>query len=187
MRTAVASFAVMCVVGVNLSAQAPATSFEELSGKLRIGSTVYVTDTSGRQTKAKLADLSPSSLELITREGRRTFDAATVQKITERRRNTGRGAKWGFLAGVALGVAGAVNDGEGCPPAGCQGMDSPFLLAALVATIGGMGAGVGAIIGSGSTRDRLIYTAPTIRSPKGLTVAPVVHRNGVGIISTVRF
>src|SRR5881397_1922730 len=51
-----------------MSAQVVATSFEELRPLVKSGDTIYVTEANGRKTKARLGELTQSSLELLVRK-----------------------------------------------------------------------------------------------------------------------
>lgn len=187
MRTkTVVCFTLLCALASNVRAQTPEGSFTGLAGK--IGRSVSVTDGSGRQTKGKLTEVSPSLLALSVVGNRQTFDVATVRTVTARQRNTGRGARWGFLVGAGLGLYGAINTQEcgGPDRPRCEGMDNPLVAAMFVGFMGGLGAGLGAGVGAMSTRERLIYTAPDAPSSIRLTVSAVVHKDVVRLLGAVR-
>src|SRR5687768_15206268 len=85
-------------------AQTAASSFGELTAKLKLGKTVHVTDEAGRKVKGKITDLSLSSLDVLVDGKKETFAENTVREITERRQYTGAGAATGLAAGGILGV-----------------------------------------------------------------------------------
>ena len=112
-----------------VGAQTIAGSFGELSGRLKLGKVVSVTDDGGRTIKGKLTDLSATSLKVQV-DGK------------------------GLLAGAALGLLVGIN-AEDC--FGCPGPGGTAVVGAI--GLGGLGAGIGAAIGAGTSRDRLVYRA----------------------------
>lgn len=96
------------------SAQTVARSFDELQRTLKVGQTVFVTDESGRQTQGKVADVSASSLVILTPETR-TFVEGAVTEI----RRTDRLWK-GALIGLGAGaIPGATAGLAGCAQYSC--------------------------------------------------------------------
>jgi len=61
------------------SAQTVGRSFDELQRTLKVGQTVFVTDESGRQTQGKVADVSASSLVILTPETRTCVEGAVTE------------------------------------------------------------------------------------------------------------
>lgn len=115
-------------------AQGVASSFDELRGILKPGKTIKVTVDTGQKVQGKVAGLSTASLTLRAPEGEQEFQEVRVVQITERRRNTGRGALIGFLSGVGFVVLSAVTSDE-CPE-GCAPMDSPVVIGGVAGILG---------------------------------------------------
>jgi hypothetical protein len=91
---------------------------------------------------------------------------ARLERSTGRRSNTGRGAMIGGLIGAGFGLfvgVGASTDNSGFLDVGVEE------IAALTGIFGAAGAGVGALIGSLSTRDRW-EPVPLTRTITGLTL-----------------
>jgi len=101
--------AVVLALPVIGSAQELAGSFEQLRVLVKPGDTVRVTDGAGEEVRGTITDISPSSLALRVGGTRRTFLETDIAAIHQRRNDSlANGAKWGFVAGVALGVLGGV-------------------------------------------------------------------------------
>ena len=91
------------------TAQDLAGSFDQLRVLVKPGDTVRVTDAAGAEVRGTLTDLSASSLALKAGGTRRTFLESDIAAIHQRRNDSlANGAKWGFVAGAALGVLGGV-------------------------------------------------------------------------------
>ena len=97
-------------------AQPAASSFEALTGRLRIGQLVWVTDPTERETRGRLEQLSSDGLVLRANEVR-TFAAADVRRLRARDHDSAKnGAVVGLGIGAAVGTAwciGAVADDSG--------------------------------------------------------------------------
>src|SRR5688572_11443584 len=137
-------------------AQAIARSFGELQQIVKIGQTVFVTDTGGRQTRGKIAVLTPSSLVLLTPETL-TFLEGSVTDI----RRTDRwwkgaviGLGVGILPGLAAGAAGCAEyNYPGCVWGPIYGMLS----------VGGISAAVGMGIDAAVKKvGRVVYLSPQL-------------------------
>ncbi len=107
---------VMLVMPAPASAQEPLTSFEQLSSRVTIGDTLWVTDKDGRVTRGRLDQLTTGSLTLQT--GRpKLFEAASINVIRQRQHDSVKtGALIGLGVGGAMGTAwciGAVLDDSG--------------------------------------------------------------------------
>jgi hypothetical protein len=162
-------------------AQSAASSFTEIGSAVKRGHRVSVTDDAGERIQGKLTSLSPSAIELLI-DGKATSVAASrVREVTELRRQTGRGARIGLAAGAGLGLLSGltVEDCFGCPGPGGTAVAGAIVL-------GGLGAGIGAIIGSGITRERLVYRSGA-RPPVALSVSPLASPLGTGVRAVVRF
>jgi len=64
MRVLLLPLLVLAVRG-EAGAQVVATSFEELRPLVKPGDTIFVTEANGRKTRARLGELTPSSLEML--------------------------------------------------------------------------------------------------------------------------
>ena len=162
-------------------AQEVASSFGELSGKVKGSKTVYVTDDAGRKVKGKLVALSPTSLTVLNGTDRQTFEAGKVLELGTVRRQTGKGA----LAGLAFGaMGGAVVMLGSCGD--CGEYAAPFAMAGAM-LFGGIGAGVGAAVGAGRTHEQVLYRAPAAATASRFSVAPIISNRGTGAAFALRF
>ena len=161
-------------------AQTIAGSFSELSGRLKPGKPVSVTDDAGRTIKGKLTDLSATSLTVRFDGKEETLPASRVREIRERRHMTGSFAKVGLAAGVVLGLL------AGATAEGCFDCSGPAATAAGGAVmVGGLGAGIGAAIGAATPRDRVVYR-PGPHPPVAFSLTPPRSGQGTAIASTRR-
>jgi hypothetical protein len=153
-------------------AQAQSTAaFSELAGRLKAGDTVYVTVGEG-ETRGRVAQISPTSLDLMI-DGRQTaFDIASVQRVERERRSTGWGALIGLGAGGALSAI-CWNSVHHC---GIRTPATDLVIGLAVAPTAG--AAVGAFI----KRRQTVFESRRKSSPQ-VTVAPVVEpaRRGVRV------
>ena len=148
--------ALAIVLGVSAAAQAqqPAQSFDQLQVVARLGETITVTDTSGRDTRGMLADLTPASLVLIVDGMRRDFKEGDVDRVRQRRGDSLRnGALWGLGTGAVLGLVlaafGAAADGGYA--------DKATAIVPVVIT-GGLGSAVGVGVDAIIEGQQVIYT-----------------------------
>jgi hypothetical protein len=114
-----------------------ASSFDQMRLIARLGDTITITDSSGQRVTGRLADLSPSSLELLVDGQRRSLlegDALTVRRHGHA--ELGTGAKIGLGIGASLGMLAGLAISNECR--GCRGMVPAFAL-----IYGGLGAGIG--------------------------------------------
>jgi hypothetical protein len=95
----------MCTIAVIMSggcaAKQPARSFLDLRERLHSGSTVYVTDTTGTETKGTIVDVSASSLILDVNGFDRRMDQGSVRDVQRH----GDSLWNGMLIGVAVGAS----------------------------------------------------------------------------------
>lgn len=162
-------------------AQDVASSFGELSGKVKVAKTVSVTDDAGRKVKGKLVELSPTSLTLLDGQDRQTFEAGKVLELSAVHRETGKGA----LAGLGFGaLGGAVLMLASCGD--CGEYAAPFAMVGAV-LFGGIGAGVGAAVGAGRTHEQVLYRAPAAATASRFTVTPLISMRGTGAAVALRF
>jgi len=143
-----------------VSAQTIATSFAALQKLLTTGETVFVTDTDGHRTKGEVANISPSSLIILT-PAARTFATTNVSEI-QRSNSLKNGALIGLVVGAAVGAAGIAAmcaDGPNCGPWLGIGAESAGIGAAV-------GAGIDALVGKGG---RVLYRSPQVARRVGIS------------------
>jgi hypothetical protein len=155
-------------------------SFDDLHRRVNPGTWVTVTDTTGRQVKGVLRELTPSALVLSIPAADSVLLTFAEREVVRIRREGSRmlSSLIGFSIGAGAGfLYGAAGDGEDC---------EGFRLDAcsLVGLLGGagIGAAVGALVGPGPW---LIYESSP-RSP-GLTIAPTLSPQNAGVRVTMRF
>ena len=153
-------------------AQTVSTSFEELRQVLKKGRTVVVTDATGQRTRGKVADVSPSSLVVLTPEAR-TFTEGTVSEIRA------TDPVWnGALIGAAIGTGFAMWDYLIDP-------SEPGNAVAFTIGIGlgsAIGAGIDALVNRGG---KLLYASA--RPIRRVTISPVLGKDRQGALVSVRF
>lgn len=161
------------------SAQTVVRSFDELQRTLKVGQTVFVTDESGRRTQGKVADVSASSLVILTPETR-TFVEGAVTEI----RSTDRLWK-GALIGLGVGaIPGATAGLAGCAQYNRPACVTDPILGALV--LGGIGAAIGVGIDALVNKvGKVLYVSP--RQIPGVTLAPLLGKDRQGVLLSVRF
>lgn len=155
-------------VTTGASAQPIARSFEDLPRTLKVGQTVFVTDATGRQTKGKIANLSASTLVVLTPETRTFADGAVTEIRTV-------DPLWnGALIGVGVGIGLAIWDYLIDP-------SEPGNAAIFTA-----GIGLGAAIGSGI--DALVRRpGKTVYLARRVRVSPLLGHARQGVRLSVRF
>ena len=176
-----------------MSAQVVATSFEELRPLVKSGDTIYVTEANGRKTKARLGELTQSSLELLVRksgpDGRDTFvPQSRLAERDIRQIQIERGDS--LLNGTLIGLA--VVGGSwllACNPATdwCYYNDGANLFRGLALITSGIAAGVGALIDAGIRERVLVYYQAPGRQSQGVHLSPFVSKSAAGVRMTVRF
>jgi hypothetical protein len=165
-------------------AQAPAATFAEMPRVLETGRTVVVTDSDGRRTKGRVAEITPSSLTLLVRdswgmERRQLFPESGVRAINR------SDSIWnGLLIGLGAGiVASEVFVRQNCGPRGHDDECAAIVTAIGVVTFVPGGATVGALIDKFTGNDLLYRAGP--RST--LSIAPIVGRATGGVAVSLRF
>jgi hypothetical protein len=104
------------------SAAQPARSFEELAALVKTGDIVYVIDTSGEETRGRIAALTAASLVLSGDGTRQDFVPGAVSRIERRQRDSVRnGLLLGLATGSGLGYSiGKTADSPSCPRSGVE-------------------------------------------------------------------
>ena len=136
--------------------------------------TIYVKDTSGRETAGKLLHLNPDSLVLLVDGGERRVDLNDVTRI-QKRDSLRNGTLIGLTAGVVMGIiAGGLSD---CPSGEPGGSCAGFRVVAVAVSGGvyaGLGAGIDALVRGRSTLYEYGRESVSRRSSGvGLTLARV--------------
>lgn len=183
----VATMFVVVILSSVLSAEAqkPVGSMERLSATVKSGDTVYVTDSSGLETKGTFINLADATLTMLVEGELRRLPASDLRQVARR----GDSLRNGILIGVAVGVGAAVaSPSNPCDPPDAQGFPTEFYCggskdAAAVA----FGAAFGVIGGwidrhfKGRTVVFRAGPAPTVR------ILPVVLPHQQGIRLSVAF
>jgi hypothetical protein len=187
------SLPLLFIAPYEVSAQVVATSFEELRTLVKSGDTIYVTEANGRKTKARLGELTQSSLELLVRktapDGRETFvPQSRLAERDVRQIQVDRGDS--VLNGTLIGLA--VVGGPwllACNPATdwCYYNDGANLFRMIALITSGIGAGIGALVDAG-IRERVLvyYQAPGSRS-SSVHISPFVSKATAGLQMSLRF
>jgi hypothetical protein len=128
------------------AAARPASQLSDLSRRLPRGSTVYVMDVKGHETKGRTDDVSPAALMLDVNGTRQVFAAGTIRQI-ERYGDS----LWNGLAiGAGIGAAAAlISDPQyrpcdNRPAERCADAQIPQRLL-LIGAMGAAGAGIDAL------------------------------------------
>jgi hypothetical protein len=167
-------------------AQPPASSFDQLQGRVAVGETLWVTDVDGRETRGQLAQLTPTGLTLNGR-GTKLFEATAVSLIRHRQRDS---LKNGALIGLAAGGGMAV--------AWCTGAlldDSGDLDPAVECSEGFIFAGLGTLIGVAVDalvpgKMSIVFRADRTRGAahrSAAMLAPTIASHSVGVSGVFRF
>ncbi|HEY7614639.1 MAG TPA: hypothetical protein VH764_16700 [Gemmatimonadales bacterium] len=147
---------------------------------------VHLTDPTPRVVRGTLLSAESGSYRLLRDGGRDTlaFSTAAVSQLDTtagRRTRAGKGALLGGGIGMAAGLAlGLAATAEGCN--GFCEDPSPGEIGAVSLIVGGMGAAIGALIGSATHSDRWV---PASGPRTGIGLAPTIGRRGVGLMFTM--
>ena len=175
--TLLAAVLLASITGV-AAAQAIPTSFEQLSGLVKAGDEVTVTDGSGASVKGRILDLSPAALKLAVNGGGLEFSMADVRAIVQQRHlSYKKSAAWGFIIGAGLGSLAAV------PASECRNCGGVSVAAGLM--FGGIGAGIGAGVAAATSTTRVVFV--NAASTRKVTLAPIVDRDRHGVQLSLRF
>jgi hypothetical protein len=149
------------------------SSFDQLQTLVRPGQNIYVTDSSGKTTRGRIAELSPSSLGLVVKGVRRDLAQADVREIRQWRADslqngTVIGAAVGGGLATALVVAACTYE---CPA-------GPVVAAIAIST--GLGAGIGLGLDALIPAKQMIFWNPN-RTSRKLQIRPVLDRSNKGV------
>ena len=146
-------FALLIALPASAGAQDLAGSFEQLRVLVKAGDTVRVTDAAGEEVRGTVTDLSSTSLALKVDGTRRTFLERDVTAVYQRRNDSlANGAKWGFVAGAALGVLGGITIAREY-----EGASGSSFIPILGIVYGSIGAGAGAGIDAMHRSEQVIF------------------------------
>ena len=174
----IAIFIATVSMAATAHAQAPATTFAELSNRLALGETVFVTNQAGRTVKGRVRQVSDTILLLRSGQDDLTLDASDVQRIARRGHTLRNGALFGLAGGFATGVL--VAEGLGCSNFFCPAKNSM----AIGGVFGLMGLGAGAAVGAALRRERVVFDrAATDPAPAAIT--PLLLPGGAGVLMHV--
>jgi hypothetical protein len=167
------------------SAQEPASSFDALAGRVRVGQRIWVTDTAGREVHGRLGQLSSDSL-VLEADGVAPFAASDVRRIRARDRDPiANGTLAGLVVGGGMATAwcvGAVADDSGDIAARVECIEGFTVFPALGALIG---LAIDAVIPG---RMRVVFeTSPPREEPRGLMVLPLVASGTRGLAVSLAF
>jgi hypothetical protein len=190
-RSTLTAILLSFVLPVAASAQAVATSFEELRSLVKPGDTIHLTDATGRTISGRLADLSASSLEVLVRdiapdgrESRRRLSESEVGQILVQRRDpVWRGTLIG-LGVTALPAVWLISYGS---QATREGYSTGEELIGTGVVLFGVGAGIGALIDAAINERTLVFYGNPNKRSGSVQVSPVVSKSAAGIQMLVRF
>ena len=154
-------------------------SFPDLQAKLKAGDLVTITDDSGAQTRGTFERVG-TSIRLSVDGVAREWAPQQVREIRRRGDSLKNGLIIGLVAGGAAGAVfgwgvGTIFAAEGSDPAG------PVI--GLVALGLGAGAGIGAGLDAAITGSTVVYR----RSPRTVSVAPMISPRTQGVRVAVGF
>jgi hypothetical protein len=163
------SICLVMLAPARATAQEPVAGFDQLSTRLRVGDTIWVTDTSGAEVKGTLSELTSTSLTL---KGARHFQRQDVRAILERPHDS---LKFGALLGLGIGLAaGTVLVAVATPESAGDYFS--------VAIIGGMGAAIGAGIDAAIPMPkRPVYLSNVGSSRQPVSWRPMVGPRATGV------
>lgn len=154
-----------------LWAQEPVRRFDELNTRLKVGDQVLLTDTKGQVHRGRILVISPSALTLGD-PARRTVEAADVQRVEQRERDS---LKNGALIGLVSGAGAAAGMvALSCSIERCESGDGPYMALAV-----GIYAGLGAAIGTGIDalipgKKLVVYRASEGKPAARIRMAPLI-------------
>jgi hypothetical protein len=170
-------------VGVSIAeGQAVASSFEQLRSRLTVGDKVTVTDVTGRERQGTIAELSSSSLVLVVGKTRTELFGSDVETVSQRD-SRWNGTLWGLGAG---GLLGALLDRSLVEEYGREDISSGASVS-FIATVAGIGAGIGFAIDAMIHGRRVIYSRAGTSMRRNATVLPMWAPRRKGIFVSLGF
>jgi hypothetical protein len=147
---------------------------------LKLGQTVYATDTQERETEGRIVRLSDTALTLHVAGTDRDFPRSELRQIARRGDSVRNGATIGMGIFAAWGLVGVLNSSGGYSYVDEFG---PGAAAVMVGGIAGIGAGIGALVDYAIKGKTVVYRM----NPRNVTASPVVLHRGGGVRVAVRF
>jgi hypothetical protein len=170
--TVVATASAILLLPALVLGQDPVTNFDQLNTRLKVGETVYVTDTQGREREGKILELSVSSLTLDNRVARQKLAVGEVQLVQTRQRDSLlNGALIGLTIGAGVG-AGLVAASK-CDAGDCYDTSGAEIFIGGVCLAAGVGIGLVADAAHPGKK-RVIYRAPGGSPSARVMFTPVV-------------
>ena len=163
LRLLFSSLAVLAAT-TSAAAQPPVASFDELSRRLQPGDTVWITDSSGKEVKARLLDISPARLALMRGELPLEMRAADVVRIRKKQADP-------LWSGAAIGAAVALTPAILFCRSGTETGESCGENVGDLLLVGVTGAVIGALIDAAVKGRKVVYQRPGPRSSIGFAVS----------------
>lgn len=154
-------------------AQEPVKTFDQLSTRLKVRDTIWVTDADGREIKGRILELGAASL-VLDAEGKTSFAAPDIRQIRVRKHDlmwdgTLIGLAVGMAAGLALGATDSQDEGL---------MEAQYFL--MLGAAVGTGTGF-AIDAARKGKTLVVYAARGTQSSAHLSLAPIVTTRHGGV------
>ena len=171
-------FASVLCLPPGAAAQGPVKTFDQLNSRLKVGNTIRVIDTEGREIKGKVTELHNASIT-VDSGAPATVEANRVHQIQSRTKSYRSFVLGGMAAGAAFGALGGIVTADEVP--GAQAVLSGALWC-------GIGAGVGAIVRAAVPAAwQEVYRAPGASGSARVSVAPMVKPRAKGVVLSVSF
>ncbi len=179
----IALFVLLALAPAMASAQAVASNFQELRLKVKPGDTVYVTDDTGQEKRARILELSHSSLLLSMDGTRRELNENDVIRIRQRLPDPLlNGAVVGAVSVMTLSTVSAFAFADRGENETFGWADVGFIL-----YLGSLGAGVGTGIDALIRGRKVIYETSGLIPRRSIGVSPVISPHVRGVRVSVRF
>jgi hypothetical protein len=169
---------VLCLPGF-AAAQGTVKTFDQLNTRIKIGDTVRVTDTEGREVKGELVELR-DTLIAVDSDGVTTFEAHRVRLIQNDTKSSRGPLLFGMIiGGVIGGVVGAAHHAD-------EGLGSVWWGCAAIGL--GIGAAGGAIVGAARpAKWEEVYRAPAASVTARVSIAPMITPRAKGVVLSFSF
>jgi len=163
------------------AAQEPVKSFDQLSTRLKVGDTVWVTNAQGREIKGRVTSFAPDTMG-VDASGAHVLRADEVRAVEHRRPDSLANGAW-----IGLGVGFATGAGLAlwaCSEDSCS-WGGATMFALMIAGAGtGIGVGVDALIPG---RRQVVYRAPGASGSARLSLAPMITPRTKGVAVAFSF
>jgi hypothetical protein len=138
---------------------APTRSFPELPKYISNGDAIDVHEKSGGETAGTLVGLTPQSLTFLTRDAHMEMTESRIGRIQRQQPQRARGALMGLGAALVVGIISArLAEKSVCPACDVEAAELTMLVTM------GLGAAVGAIVGTIVKAHKTVYVAPVAGS-----------------------